>query len=337
MPRKPYPFIKTVVSRGKTYEYFDTGKDVNGKRVYNRLPHRSDRSWGQVYAGMLAGRKARENIARMPTLQEVSVMYQRDAKFKKRSEGTQTTYLVYMKVIVKALGMAEVNAIERRDIRLLLDTMADRPSAANMTLIVLRNLFAYATAREWLKINPVIGVEKTEEADEEHEPWSEDLLALALADPEVRFPVALLYYTAQRIGDVCKMRWDDITDGYLYVMQEKGQGKVELDIKLHRDLLVILAEMPRTGVTILTDPKGAPVKSKTLRSQLQRWAGKQGHEIVPHGLRKNAVIALLEAGCTTVETSAISGQSLRVVEYYARRRNVRRIGTKAVAKWEGTE
>jgi integrase len=337
MPRKPYPFIKTVVSRGKTYEYFDTGKDVAGKRVYNRLPHRSDRSWGQAYAGMLAGRKARENLAKMPTLEEVSVLYQRSTKFTKRSEGTQTTYLVYLRVIVKALGMAEVDAIERRDIRLLLDTMADRPSAANMTLIVLRNLFAYATAREWVKVNPTIGVEKSEEADEEHEPWPDYLLAAALLDPKLRLPVALLYYTAQRIGDVCKMRWDDITDGYLYVAQDKSQGRIELDIKLHRDLLAILEEAPRGGDTILLGHTGKRMRESTLRVQLQKWAAKQGHEIVPHGLRKNAVIALLEAGCTTVETSAISGQSLRIVEYYARRRNVRRIGTKAVEKWEGTE
>lgn len=337
MPRKTFPFIKTVVSRGKTYEYFDTGKDVNGKRVYNRLPHRSDRSWGQVYAGMVAGRKARENIAKMPTLEEVSVMYQRDGKFTNRSQGTQTTYLVYMRVIMRALGMAEIDAIERRDIRLLLDTMADRPSAANMTLIVLRNLFAYAAARDMLKVNPVLGVDKSEEAEDEHEPWPEELLAAALKDPEVRFPVALLYYTAQRIGDVRKMRWDDITDGYLYVKQEKGQGKVELDIMLHRDLVAILDEMPRTADTILADASGKPFLVGTLRSQLKRWAKAQGHKIVPHGLRKNAVIALLEVGCTTVETSAISGQSLRIVEYYARRRNVRRIGTKAVHKWQGTE
>lgn len=336
MPRKVFPYIKTVVSRGKTYEYFDTGKNVDGKRVYNRMPHRSDKSWGQVYAGMVAGRTARENTAKLPTLEEVSVMYQRDSKFTKRSEGTQNTYSVYMRVIMRSLGMAEIDAIEKRDIRALLDTMADRPSAANMTLIVLRNIFAYAEKRDLVKVNPVAGVEKSEEADAEHEPWPDDLLAAALADPAVRFPVALLYYTAQRIGDVCKMRWDDIRDGYLYVKQQKGQGRVELDIMLHRDLVAILDEMPRTADTILASHKGKKVRIDTLRDQLQRWARKQGHEIVPHGLRKNAVIALLEVGCTIVETSAISGQSLRIVEYYARRRNVRRIGTKAINKWQGT-
>ncbi|MEM8648467.1 MAG: hypothetical protein AAGF86_19305, partial [Pseudomonadota bacterium] len=35
-----------------------------------------------------------------------------------------------------------------------------------------------------------------------------------------------------------------------------------------------------------------------------------------HGLRKNAVVALAEAGCTTAQISAITGQTQRVVEHY---------------------
>lgn len=42
-----------------------------------------------------------------------------------------------------------------------------------------------------------------------------------------------------------------------------------------------------------------------------------GIKTVPHGLRKNAVNALLEAGCTIAEVSAITGQTHQVVEHYA--------------------
>jgi hypothetical protein len=57
---------------------------------------------------------------------------------------------------------------------------------------------------------------------------------------------------------------------------------------------------------------------------------------VPHGLRKNAVIALLEAGCSSPETAAISGQSLRVVEHYAKERDQSLMADSAVLKWQGT-
>lgn len=53
---------------------------------------------------------------------------------------------------------------------------------------------------------------------------------------------------------------------------------------------------------------------------------------VPHGLRKNAVIALLEAGCTVAEVAAITGQSYAVVEHYAARVNTERLGSAAILK-----
>ena len=51
-------------------------------------------------------------------------------------------------------------------------------------------------------------------------------------------------------------------------------------------------------------------------------------------LRKNAVITLLESGCTMGETAAISGQTMAMVEHYAKRINNRMMGDKAILKWE---
>lgn len=335
MPPKPLPYIKKVRARGRVYEYFDTGKKVDGRRVYNRLPPRSDRSFGQVYAGMVAGRHARANVVSVPTVAVLSRAYQKDPKFVNRAPSTQSTYLTYIKVIEEHIGMASVNQVERRDIQALMDKMADRPSAANMLLLVIRNLFKFAIAREWVEVDPSKHVEKLEEAEEEHDPWPEPLLEMALQDPEMQLAVALHYYTAQRIGDVCKMRWSDIRAGYLYVKQTKT--KKELDIRIHSELAEILERTPRTALTILHGRHGKPRKEQTLRAHMQAYAEKHGEHVVPHGLRKNAVIALLEVGCSMAETSSISGQTLQVVEQYARRRNVRRLGSAAILKWEGTD
>jgi integrase len=37
----------------------------------------------------------------------------------------------------------------------------------------------------------------------------------------VRLATHLLYYTAQRIGDVMRMRWSDIRDDHIKVTQQK--------------------------------------------------------------------------------------------------------------------
>ena len=47
--------------------------------------------------------------------------------------------------------------------------------------------------------------------------------------------------------------------------------------------------------------------------------------LVFHGLRKSAVVFLLEAGCSDAETAAITGQSRDVVEHYAKQVNQRRL------------
>jgi hypothetical protein len=53
-----------------------------------------------------------------------------------------------------------------------------------------------------------------------------------------------------------------------------------------------------------------------------------------HGLRKSAVVFLLEAGCTDAEISAITGQSREMVEHYALQVNQRKLAAAAILKWE---
>ncbi|PPD28690.1 MAG: hypothetical protein CTY20_09140 [Hyphomicrobium sp.] len=53
-----------------------------------------------------------------------------------------------------------------------------------------------------------------------------------------------------------------------------------------------------------------------------------------HGLRKSAVVFLLEAGCSDAETAAITGQSRDMVEHYAKHVNQKRLTALAILKWE---
>jgi transposase len=56
--------------------------------------------------------------------------------------------------------------------------------------------------------------------------------------------------------------------------------------------------------------------------------------LVFHGLRKSAVVTLLEAGATEAEVAAITGQSLHMVAHYARQVNQRKLAASAILKWE---
>lgn len=327
--------IKRVVRGGKTYEYFRAGKDFQGKEILKALPPRSDKRFGGTYAAFLSARTAKERQAPSPTMRQLIQEYQRTQKWDRLADNTQFTYLIYMRVIEDQMGDAPVREVERKDIVALLAKMEDRGGAANMTLLVARNLFTLALKKEWVAINPAKDIEQLEYDDREYEPWPEDLVAKGLSNEQLGFPIALLYYTGQRIGDVCKMRWTDIEDGVVHVVQQKT-GK-ELWVPIHSGLGAILEAQPRAVETLLFGPKGKPRRPSTLRAQLQAWAAKHDQEIVPHGLRKNAVNTLLECGCTLAETASITGQTLQVVEHYAKKMNVRRMAKKAMGKWDGTK
>ena len=45
-------------------------------------------------------------------------------------------------------------------------------------------------------------------------------------------------------------------------------------------------------------------------------------------------VMLLEAGCTTAEVQAITGQSVEMVEHYARDVNKRKLAKSGMQKWE---
>jgi integrase len=116
------------------------------------------------------------------------------------------------------------------------------------------------------------------------------------------------------------------------VTQQKT-GKA-LEIRIHQALAAELARHPRSLTTIITGVPGE-AKNNRIRLAIQAVCAKAGlAKVVPHGLRKNAVNALLEAGCSAAETAAISGQSLQMVEYYARRRSQKKLGQTAMLKWE---
>ena len=327
-------YVKPVTAKGKRYEYFITGQvKADGKPILARLPARNDPSFGATYAALLAGRSRRENRAAVLTIPRLIDLFERSPEFRKLAVATQRTYAVYLRVLTDQLASAPAGEITRQDMLLLRDKHGDRTGAANGLVRTTRALYAWARRREHVANDPCAGIELFGSTD--HQPWPDDLLvaALASADADVRLTVSLLYFTAQRIGDACALRWSDVRDGFVSLVQEKT-GK-PMDVRVHRDLAALLTATPRRGMTILSDDKGRAMTPDRARRRLQAWAEDRGYRIVPHGLRKNAVNALLEAGCTSAETAAVSGQSLQMVEHYAKQRSHRKLSSSAILKFEG--
>lgn len=322
--------VKHVLRRGKWYSYFATGtKDSKGKPIFTRLPE-----WGAVgffdsYASCMAGRTQRQNV-RTYTVGDLARDYRLSSKFADRADATRKSYGLHLDKVAAIWGAFPVDSLQPVHVRRALESEGWGPATRNMVLAVVGVIYKWGRQNEKAAIDPTSDIERYQTG--EHDPWPEDVLEAALQadDDTVRLAVHLLYFTGQRIGDVCAMRWGDIREGRITVKPAKTiRFRKTLDFPLAAELKAELDRTPRTDLVIL-----AGITPATLRYKLQAFTRSLGVDTVPHGLRKNAVNALLEAGCMVAEVQAITGQTMEVVEHYAAQVNRRKLGGAAMLKFD---
>jgi integrase len=325
-------------AKGRHYYYFDTGQSNDaGRRILTRLPDLRDPTFGGAHARAVAARTIRKNRSNVLTLEQMVQRYQRSPEFHALSASTQRSYVLYLgraaALIRSRAGQSPpAAAVEARDVVAMRDTMSATPGAASQAVRAIGALYAWAIERgqSYAKTNPAHDV--TRFASKEHEPWPETLIEEGLTYPQVGVAIALFYFTGQRINEVVRMRWDDIDGDYMLVFVQKTQRKI--DVAILPELAAMLGRAQRRGLTILLNANDRPWSASGLRQKLQAWAKERGHKVVPHGLRKNAVNSLFEAGCSAAEVSGITDQSIGMLEHYARGRNKRTLGRAAVLKFE---
>jgi integrase len=336
MARQPkYPkldHVKYVRAKGNLYAYFNTGTlSLKGKAIYVRLPHPSDVGFYDSYAAMKAARTKRAAVSYLVSdlLRDFDAFTENRTDIKK---GTKDLSRHSSKLVLATLGEYPVDKVEPSDVRWMMDNAITGSGSKRHFLAMVRAIYKWGRIEKKTLIDPSKDIKSPKGG--EHEPWSDPILkaGLAASDTRTRLSINLLYYTGQRIGDVLKMRWDDIQDGAIYVLQEKT-GK-EVWPPIHSDLAKVLAETPRTGATILASPAGNPWGDDAIRNDIKTFTTAAGQHCIPHGLRKNAVNSLLEASCTIAEVASITGQSFTIVERYARKVNTRKMGKSAMSKME---
>jgi integrase len=329
------PYLRKKTAKGRLYFYFDAGKGDDGQRILTPLPHIRDPRFGDCYARAKAERSRHKGHQGQLTIDGLIRSYEKSPEFRGHSQATQDSYSRYLEVAnrnfrSKAGLSVPVKHILRGDILKLREEMADTPGAANQTMRALGAMYAWAVDNEKVKDSPATKIKRFKAIP--HEPWPEDLLEKALDDPQVGMAVALFYFTGQRINEVVRMSWADIRGDHMLVYAQKT--KAHLRVAILPELAERLNALEKTAVTILTNSNGRPWSRSGLRAKLQAWASERGHKVVPHGLRKNAVISLLEAGCTEAEVQGITDQTLPIIQHYAKKVNKLTLGRAAVVKFD---
>ncbi len=340
------PHVHVVKARGKDYYYYHPhrGRDYEGQRV--KLPGdpfqrngTPNAEWWDAY-DVLAGNRKRG--PKEGSFSALILEFKTSPEWSMLSEHTRLDWSRYLDRVEEAWGPLSVLALEPKHVLKLRDKYAKTPAAANNLLRCLSAMMSFAVPRGWRPNNPCVQVKKLK-GGEGYAPWEfSDIDYFKMrARVDLWHAAILALYSGQRLGDVLNMRWDDIANGLIAVLQNKTRKK--LWIPMHANLRAALHDIPRRGVTILTNTKGQPW---TLMGFKASWSTElnrpemkllRDKALVFHGLRKSAVVFLLEAGCTDAEVAAITGQSRQMVEHYAKQVNQRKLAATAMSKWEASD
>jgi integrase len=355
------PHVHCTSSKGRQYYSFHPFRGTKRAGVRVRLPGYPTNTDGTPNAEWWAAYRAASGMATARpgtgTFTALIGEYQESPEWKELALVTRKEWKRHLRLIEASWGDLQVVGVEPKHVLKLRDSRASTPADANNLLRTLSALFTWCALRGWRSDNPCRLVPKLKIGDG-WAPWPWDAIDhfRQFARGDLWEAAALALYTGQRLSDVLVMGWSDIEGRLISVVQSKT-GK-RLWIPIHRELREVLiaiearrrssrsenvVALPGLSGPILTNSRGRAWTRDGFKGSWQNELNRtemsalRERRLVFHGLRKSAVVFLLEAGCSDAETAAITGQSRDMVEHYAKQVNQKRLAAAAILKWEAAD
>lgn len=240
------------------------------------------------------------------------------------------------KAIAKLDLDQDLDTLSKGGLVQLMDAMP--PGVAYIFATRMRAVLRFAVERGWLASSPMEGVRLPKYG--EYRAWNKTELAEVgeQADPQVRMAALLAFYTAQRMGDVLRMRWEDLGehDGVaaIHVVQQKTG--LDMTIPLHPDLLEALHAHPKLGATIIAMANGQPYNADSFRRKFSREREKLGlpKDMKFHGARKSSACAMALGGASTKQIMGVGGwRTSRQIDHYTKGADQFRLALGAMKKF----
>lgn len=267
------------------------------------------------YAALLRGRAP---VPTGKTFADLIASYRAGPKFARLKPRTRADYDKVLTFIADRIGAEDSTRLRRHHVIAYRDQNAHAVRFANYLVQVLRILMEHAIDRGLRADNPAKGVDLLASTRPPRQPWPADLVQAyrATATGPALLIFELCLGTGQRIGDVLRMRWNDLQDGGVTVRQ--GKTGTQLWVPLTARLRAALADTPRRGLTIVANPDGRPMAYKTAQAQVMRIRAQIGAGAFDiHALRHTAASELAALGCTDEQIAALTGhQTARMVARY---------------------
>ena len=194
-------------------------------------------------------------------------------------------------------------AVSRRDVRDLLDRMAARGAkiGANRTRALISKIYSFGLERELVDQNPAIGVAKVARersrervltADELRRIWA----ACDTQSPHVAAWFRLRLATAQRGGEILRMRWRDLVDEWWNIPADFVKNKKGHRVYLNRIAREVLAGMSPTEGSDWMFPESLMGDYKHVSRRLSRENRANVSDFRGHDLRRTAASFMTSGG-----------------------------------------
>lgn len=161
---------------------------------------------------------------------------------------------------------------------------------------------------------------------ERHVVWSDDELrrTCAAAPPWCSALLCFLRASGLRIGDALALRWDQVENGRLRLLQGQEKTGEPLHVPLSGKAVAVLEAIPRAGSLVFPGPRNGPRAYNRVLRTIQAAMAAADPPVVGrtiHDLRRSWAVELLEAGVSLELIAALLGQrTTRVAGRYAKAR-----------------
>lgn len=288
----------------------------------------------QEYLRAMEGSKGKEKGNRAGKAAENSLQwlvnrYYTSTTFKELGDETQKVRRRILDNLCDKHGAIGFVDIRAANIRVAMDSVRDRPEAANGYLKALRGLFKFAVEREYLTADPSAGIKKIRHKTDGHHTWTiEEVRQYEARHPvgtKARLALALLLLTGQRRGDVVRMGRQHVEDGFLRVVQ--GKTREALQLPVLPALAEVIAKSPTGDLTYLVTQWGKPFTPAGFGNLFRQWCDQAGlKHCTAHGLRKAGATVAAENGATDRQLMAMFGwRNAAQATVYTRKAENRRL------------
>jgi integrase len=255
----------------------------------------------------LEDRRKRAEERRLPTVAAFAAEYiARHAQANKRSWRLDERLL--KRSVLPKIGDMRIDAVRRRDIALMLDSIRDRGVniEANRALAVTRRLFAFGVERGAIEATPFVGIRASRETPrariltdaEVRLLWARTALDATRIAPQTRMALRLMLLTGARTGEVCAASWGEIdaeAKEWIFPAARTKNGR-EHRVPLSDLALEVIGEAAglKRGGWLLPSPRGA--EHVTPSAALEAVQRILGDTVVAHDLRRTVATGLQRLG-----------------------------------------